>query len=160
MTSFDGNTVFLNLMQPQINRCSGWYRKHSCMDSALPWDPLIREVAFKYIFSNIKWLLHDSKYHDSWFKTLLQCLYPWDSHQKSAESGWLYGKYSLSQTRHDTLLWGNVQPPTLFQHTRVTVILELLLFYLGIFQMLPMEILLLAVSVSIFVTLLIWFLPV
>lgn len=80
----------------------------------------------------------------SWFKTLLQCLSPWDSRQKPAESAWLYGKYSLSRTRHDTSLWGNVQPPTLFQHTRVTVILEPLPFYLGIFPMLPMEILLLA----------------
>lgn len=142
-----GTRCFWTWCNPRYNAAADGTGKHSCYtgswtDSALPRDPLTWEVAFKYIFSNIKWLLHDSKYHDSWFKTLLQCLYPWDSHQKPAESGWLYGKYSLSQTRHDTLLWGNVQPPTLFQHTRVTVILELLPFYLGIFPMLPMEILL------------------
>lgn len=45
--------------------------------------------------------------------------------QRTATSGWLLTKYSFSQARHDSLLWGNVPRNALFQHMAVTVILQL-----------------------------------
>lgn len=45
--------------------------------------------------------------------------------QRTATSGRLLTKYSFSQTRHYSLLWGNVPRNALFQHMAVTVILQL-----------------------------------